>query len=1024
MLLNPSDAVVLHSNKNERFIAAILGAGQALRYRDLESLMALPTYAKGVGRDKEKRIEGESFIDYFQSHPNDEEDGIQQELMNKSLLVAVLIGYARETFDKDEDNRVALKTLRLLVDKDMYSHDDIFYAMELLLDSIKGSSDCMLRYLDLLQHVVDAFRIALVSHSKQMQQICKLVVESSRYIEMITSKVLDDIASFFSRMAMAGIDIQKIVEELRFCSDRASGIKTCLTNLQQKQLDDWSRFDIVKKGGSLADIQQAMKSKGLAANARDRGGLLLTHLSAAYDRVDLLEWLVVEEGMDLDALDAQDRTTLDVATASKASSATKWIVEWKAKATIGSFIRRNYYQAMCRRRMQQSNDAATRIQSVVRACATRKIFANVLLRRMEESQRFTAAWGRVIESVGSVAKSASWADVREQLIDIKVGLDDEMLDDTDQKLSTAMEEAVQDATSGEDDEIADDEMDFEMLVPGGEETEQLTNSNSQWLSFQMTSHVVKFLQQGDKKYRSFFVRRMRQLASGERSRILKKPLKGSKTLIFETYLEQKSGHRILWTEESGSIIIWYIAKHKSVNRLMQLIDDSKSRSARQQMPATLVSELQNEGLLHQDEPKKEVLIDIFGNTPLKIYDVNFNAINEIAKDSWTPRLHLTEEERDIVEADGTVLVLGRSGTGKTICICSSIEFDRQSGAARDPSFTQLFVARSVRLCRYVEGAVGEDNRTSFLTYGRLLNDIESTLGQTRNFNPSQRIDFGRFKRDFHNCSSSNEIISPLISWTVIRTFLKGSVEAFQSPGGILPRDEFVEVERLGKNRCRIPAELREQIYDEFLQYQKYLEGQQLWDDCDRVRQLLLCINRSKKEDPEAFDQVKRSKVYVDEVQDYTQLEILLFFYLSGPNGLFLAGDPAQSVVEGTEFRFDEVRGVGHFVGSVIQKPKTVNVNFRSHSGILNCAGGVLDILFTHFPSSAKQLKKDEGLFQGSRPGVLSGTSINQLNTLLGDKLKGAVVITHDDSARHWRRLLNDYKVSIVTKDSISSIYMF
>ena len=104
---------------------------------------------------------------------------------------------------------------------------------------------------------------------------------------------------------------------------------------------------------------------------------------------------------------------------------------------------------------------------------------------------------------------------------------------------------------------------------------------------------------------------------------------------------------------------------------MQLIDDSKSRSARQQMPATLVSELQNEGLLQQDEPKKEVLIDIFGNTPLKIYDVNFSAINEITKDSWTPRLHLTEEERDIVEADGTVLVLGRSGTGKTICICSS-----------------------------------------------------------------------------------------------------------------------------------------------------------------------------------------------------------------------------------------------------------------------------------------------------------------------------------------------------------------
>eukprot|EP00574_Skeletonema_japonicum_P013381 CAMPEP_0201731758 /NCGR_PEP_ID=MMETSP0593-20130828/26757_1 /ASSEMBLY_ACC=CAM_ASM_000672 /TAXON_ID=267983 /ORGANISM="Skeletonema japonicum, Strain CCMP2506" /LENGTH=79 /DNA_ID=CAMNT_0048224591 /DNA_START=33 /DNA_END=269 /DNA_ORIENTATION=+ len=79
---------------------------------------------------------------------------------------------------------------------------------------------------------------------------------------------------------------------------------------------------------------------------------------------------------------------------------------------------------------------------------------------------------------------------------------------------------------------------------------------------------------------------------------------------------------------------------------------------------------------------------------MKIYDVSVSTISEIAKDSWTPQLHLTEEERDIVEAEGTVLVLARSGTGKTVCTCNRIEYDRQSTAARDPTFTQLFVARS------------------------------------------------------------------------------------------------------------------------------------------------------------------------------------------------------------------------------------------------------------------------------------------------------------------------------------------
>jgi hypothetical protein len=32
--------------------------------------------------------------------------------------------------------------------------------------------------------------------------------------------------------------------------------------------------------------------------------------------------------------------------------------------------------------------------------------------------------------------------------------------------------------------------------------------------------------------------------------------------IFETYLEQKSGQRILWTFSGENLLIWYVAKHK------------------------------------------------------------------------------------------------------------------------------------------------------------------------------------------------------------------------------------------------------------------------------------------------------------------------------------------------------------------------------------------------------------------------------------------------------------------------------
>ena len=1023
MMLNPNKELVLLSDKKDIYKAAILGAGDGLRYRDLEFLMHMPvsTDILGIGRERKQLSQSAIVEEYFHTsirRIDCEEYGEKDKMMRESLVIAVINGYVKEIFDSDLDDLRALNTLRFLVDENIYTKDEIIFALELYSPE-EDAYELFACFLSLLLSTIEIFEIKPVSHIKHFREIVE--VATYGFLGAKNEAELDVFTRFFKSMANAGIDIQRIEKMFEYEPKRA--YHTNLIHLQKKQLNDWSRFEVVRNGGSLEDIQHVFDAENLVIkDFRDRGGLLLTHLSAAYDRVDVLEWLIVGKGMDLDAIDAQQRTVLDVAKASKASSATKWIVEFKARKIIGSSLCRNYHRAIYKRRLQQCNNAATLIQSAIRAYNIRKIYANVLTRRMEESQRFTHVWGRAIASIDDYSTPTSWTDMKEQLIDIKVGLNDEMLDDTDQRLSRAVEDAVKeqeeeennwneegiDGAASEVDKLSlDDDID--------EELPQNITDSSQWLSFQMTSHVVKFLQQGDKKYRSFFVRRMRQLASGERSRILQKPLKGSKTLIYETYLEQKSGHRILWTEEADTLVIWYIAKHKQVSRLMQLIGDSKSRSARQQLPADLVTDLQNEGLLSPEEPRKEVLLDIFGNVPLKVYDVSFSNINEITRDSWSPQLHLTDEERDIVEADGTVLVLGRSGTGKTVCICNRIECDRQSRVGQDPSFSQLFVARSTRLCRYVAGAVGEDSRTSFCTYSRLLSDIESTLPRltARNFSPSRKVDFTRFKRDFHNIPSSNEKVSALVLWTVVRTFLKGSIEAFQSPGGILPREDFLEVERLGKNRCRIPAELRGQIYDDFLQYQRFLDDEQLWDDCDRVRHLLHCIKKAREADPDAFGLIQRSKVYVDEVQDYTQLEILLFFYLCGPNGLFLAGDPAQSVVKGTDFRFEEVRSVGHFVGSTIQKPKTVNVNFRSHSGILNCAGGVLDFLFNHFPGSTKQLKKDRGLFQGSRPGVLSGAGVDELNILLGDKLKGAVVLTHDESARHWRRRLNDYKVSLL-----------
>ena len=184
------------------------------------------------------------------------------------------------------------------------------------------------------------------------------------------------------------------------------------------------------------------------------------------------------------------------------------------------------------------------------------------------------------------------------------------------------------------------------------------------------------------------------------------------------------------------------------------------------------------------------------------------------------------------------MVLGRSGTGKTVYICNRMEYGKQI-YGQDSTFSQLFVARSKRLCRYVSEAMGNHDTNSFHTFDELVYDLDTSLpsleGSDKSFFPSQRVDFQRFKQEFYGAQSSSlskeKKVSAMI-WTAIRAFIKGSIEAHKSTDGILPKDDFIAVEKLGKNRCRVPAEYRASMYDEFLKYEEYKAKLGLWDDID------------------------------------------------------------------------------------------------------------------------------------------------------------------------------------------------
>ena len=700
----------------------------------------------------------------------------------------------------------------------------------------------------------------------------------------------------------------------------------------------------------------------------------------------------------------------------------------KRRNEASVIITKNMNGHVARQKYKRAVQEVIRIQTLFRGYRGRT-HHNGFVTHMQQFRAFRKVWFDCIKLLDAIdIDEPDWGALRDKQAYIRqqdVDSDEQNeMKETDERLTNSMVDAMN--------TIEKRTLDDDIEELNGLPTKRIANLKSangsasasvpvKFKRIHLSGDVVKWLRNGDRKYRDFFIRRMKQLSGGERSRILAKRLNGSTTAkvpIYETYLEQKSGFRILWTERDDYLLVWYVAKHKSVSRLMRLIDDSKSRSDRQRMSIDEISELNDDFPADRDD-EHEIFLDPLGNVPLKVYDIGTEDIDKIAKEDWTPALHLTEEERDVVETVGSVLLLGRSGTGKTICICNRMEFDRQK-FVKDESFSQLFVARSPRLCTYVKTNIGEYRGCEFATFSQILDEIETQLPKVHSirdeFPETHFMSFSTFKQEVYN---GDKGVDALIVWTNIRSFLKGSIEAMQNSNFVVSKEDYLSNDHFGKKRCRLPIEHREIAYEIFLKYQKKVSELDLWDNCDRIIALIQRLLAAKTSHPEIFGGIeswcKWSKIYVDEVQDYTQAEILLFFHLSGAGNLFLAGDPAQNVTKGVEFRFDDIRSVGYYIAGdnrhlVPQKPKTVNVNFRSHAGILNTAAAILSQMFSVFPDSAKNLGKDDGLFQGPRPGVIHKAKPETMAALLAQKMQGTVVLTHDDHVEDCKKKLGGYEL--------------
>ncbi|EEB99609.1 hypothetical protein MPER_00681, partial [Moniliophthora perniciosa FA553] len=134
---------------------------------------------------------------------------------------------------------------------------------------------------------------------------------------------------------------------------------------------------------------------------------------------------------------------------------------------------------------------------------------------------------------------------------------------------------------------------------------------------------------------------------------------------------------------------------------------------------------------------------------------------------------------------------------------------------------------------------------------------------------------------------------------------------------------------------------------------------------------------------------KVDHLYVDEVQDNLLIDTLVLRAIClNSNGLFWAGDTAQGISAGSAFRFNELKAFQWRLENekaaapgnnqiLVARPEIFQlaVNYRSHSGIVNCAHSVIELINRFWRGSIDDLAPEKGIIGGPKPIFFPGQRI-------------------------------------------------
>jgi superfamily I DNA/RNA helicase len=319
---------------------------------------------------------------------------------------------------------------------------------------------------------------------------------------------------------------------------------------------------------------------------------------------------------------------------------------------------------------------------------------------------------------------------------------------------------------------------------------------------------------------------------------------------------------------------------------------------------------------------------------------------------------LSLDQRRMVMYNKTLFLQGRSGTGKTLVIITSIVFKQLQNAGSSHSGKKvLFVTYSSALCRWVQTELQAiSNRLREILperfpHGFIRNVYCMTWKDLAG--TAYTIDFYAFEKDFWNSSkipipAKESKLNPFLVWAEINTVIRGKPQT-------LSLEDYIQ-NSSAAHGVQLTNIEKQAIYKTFISYHEGFK-----------RGLLGHHHRGRRNDRDEVDVAslrsadRYDYVMVDEVQDFIPAQLsAVMLACTDANGFTFAGDTCQTINPGCAFSFDNLRDMFHSRFSVRPKMFTLSTNFRSRSGVVNIANRLVKLLGETFPLSVDQLRESEG----------------------------------------------------------------